>query len=98
MSEILLVWDGYGGLMGAVKLSEYRQVKLALEEMCEEWFEHCRGELESFTREDFDKLAQTSVCGNLGLNVTHILPLKSGDEIEVGFVQVRDYSHYEVEE
>lgn len=86
--KVIIVWDGFGSLMAVGQVETRGQANLFLSDLCEEWFEHCRGDV-VLTDNEWDFL-----CNNTRDNVSINVLTGADDEIEITTRTLREYSHY----
>lgn len=89
MNNLIIVWDGFGSLMGVIKADTRRQAEIAISDLCEEWFEHCRGDV-LLNDDDWEFLSK-----NIMNNVSITIITGADDEIELSTRKIRDYTHYD---
>lgn len=87
-NKLIVVYDGFGSLMGAGKAETRRQAELLISDICEEWFEHCRGDV-ILTDDDWSFLLNNTMN-----NFSITIMTGADDEIELATTILRDYTHY----
>jgi hypothetical protein len=87
-NKLIVVYDGFGSLMGVGKAESRRQAELLISDICEEWFEHCRGDV-ILNDDDWSFLLNNTMN-----NVSITIITGADDEIEITTTCLRDYTHY----
>lgn len=87
-NKLVIVYDGFGNHMGAGKVETRRQAELLISDICEEWFEHCRGDV-ILSDDDWSFLINNTMN-----NASITIITDADDEIELSTTRLRDYTHY----
>ena len=87
-NKLIIVYDNIGRLMGVGKAESRRQAELLISDICEEWFEHCRGDV-ILSDDDWSFLVNNTMH-----NVSITIITGADDEIELNTTSLRDYTHY----
>jgi hypothetical protein len=90
MNRVLVVWDGYGTLIGVCMIGNKNQTEVSLGDMLEEWFEHGNGQV-NLTSDEWEYIQS-----NHALGISIEVKTCSGDEIELMTRPLFDATHYDI--
>lgn len=89
-NKLIVVYDSNGKLMGVGKAESKSQAELLISEICEEWFEHCRGDV-ILSDNEWSLLVDDTMR-----NVSITIITGADDEVELNTIFFRDYTHYDL--